>query len=53
MARRARTYETQQNTKYAIIIRWDTFRLDLVGRTQIIGAAMLLIALIGLKVYFL
>jgi hypothetical protein len=36
--------------KYAILIRWDTFRLDLVGRTQIIGAITLAAILIGLKI---
>ena len=37
--------------KYVILIRWDTFRLDLVGRAQIIGAIALAVALIGLKIF--
>jgi len=37
--------------RYAVLIRWGTFRLDLVGRPQIIAAIMLLTALIGLKVF--
>jgi hypothetical protein len=37
--------------KYLILIRWDTFRLDLVGRAQIIGAIALAAALIGLKIF--
>ena len=36
--------------KHAVLIRWGTFRLDLVGRAQIIGAIVVLGTLIGLKV---
>ena len=36
--------------KYVILIRWDKFRLDLVGRAQIVGAIGLIAAMIGLKV---
>jgi hypothetical protein len=39
--------------KYAILIRWGTFRLDLVGRTPIISVITLLAALIGLKTVLL
>jgi hypothetical protein len=37
--------------KYAVLIRWDKFRLDLVGRLQIIGAVTLIAGLIGLRVF--
>jgi hypothetical protein len=39
--------------KYVVLIRWDTFRLDLVGRVQIIGTVGIVATLIGLKVFFL
>ncbi|MGB7101565.1 MAG: hypothetical protein WBD95_22710 [Xanthobacteraceae bacterium] len=39
--------------KYIVLIRWNAFRLDLVGRFQIIAAITLVAALIGLKVFFL
>jgi hypothetical protein len=39
--------------KHVILIRWGTFRLDLVGRIQILGAAGLVAVLAGLKVFFL
>lgn len=37
--------------KYLVFIRWDAFRLDLVGRVQIIAAITLAAALIGLRVF--
>jgi hypothetical protein len=39
--------------KYVILIRWGTFRVDLVGRIQIAIAATALAALFGLKLFFL
>lgn len=35
--------------KYVILIRWGTFRLDLVGRLQIIAALAAIAGLLGLK----
>jgi hypothetical protein len=35
------------------MIRWGTFRLDLVGRTQILGAIALATALVGLRLFYL
>ncbi len=35
--------------KYAVLIRWGRFRLDLVGRLPILGAMTLLAALVGVK----
>jgi hypothetical protein len=40
----------QKLPKYAVLVRWGTFRLDLVGRVQIVGAVAIIAALIGLKV---
>jgi hypothetical protein len=37
--------------RYVVLIRWGTFRLDLVGRLQIIAAVTLVATLIGLKFY--
>jgi hypothetical protein len=37
--------------KYVILIRWGTFRLDLVGRLQIIAALTTVVGLFGLKVF--
>jgi hypothetical protein len=39
--------------KYVVLIRWGTFRLDLVGRLQIIAAATLIASIVGLKILFL
>jgi hypothetical protein len=39
--------------KHVVLIRWGTFRLDLIGRMQIIGAAVVIATIIGLKVLFL
>jgi hypothetical protein len=39
--------------KYAVLIRWGTFRLDLVGRVQILSAITILAALIGVKIFLL
>lgn len=39
--------------RYAILIRWGTFRLELVGRVQIAVAATLVAMLMGLKLFFL
>ncbi len=39
--------------KYAILIRWGNFRIDLVGRVQIAVAATLIAALLGLRLFFL
>jgi hypothetical protein len=38
--------------KYAILIRWGTFRLDLVGRTQIAIGTTVIAALLGARFYF-
>lgn len=35
--------------RYLILIRWGTFRLDLVGRIQIIAVVTVVAATIGLK----
>jgi hypothetical protein len=40
----------KRSQKYAVLIRWGTFRPDLVGRLQIIGAITAVTALIGLTV---
>jgi hypothetical protein len=37
--------------KYLVFIRWGAFRLDLVGRVQIVAAITLAAALIGLRVF--
>ena len=37
--------------RYVVLIRWGTFRIDLVGRLQIIGAITLAAAIIGLRVF--
>jgi hypothetical protein len=37
--------------RYIVLIRWGTFRLDLVGRIQIIGVITLVAAAVGLKVF--
>jgi hypothetical protein len=39
--------------KYLVLIRWGTFRLDLVGRLQIIAAATLIAAIVGLRIFLL
>jgi hypothetical protein len=39
--------------EYVILVRWGTFRLDLVGRGQIIVAIMLMAAVIGLRMLVL
>lgn len=36
--------------KYAVLIRWGTFRLDLVGRLPILAAVTLIAALVGRKI---
>jgi hypothetical protein len=36
--------------KYAVLIRWGTFRLELVGRGQIIAALALIAGLLGVEV---
>jgi hypothetical protein len=36
--------------KYVILIRWGTFRLDLVGRLQIVAVLTVIAGLLGLKV---
>jgi hypothetical protein len=36
--------------KYLILIRWGAFRVDLVGRIQVIAALALAAAIVGLKV---
>lgn len=38
--------------KYTVLIRLGNFRLDLVGRSQILGATVLIAGLVGLKLYF-
>lgn len=38
--------------KHAILVRWGTFRLDLVGRAQIIAAAAFIAAVIGLRLLY-
>lgn len=35
--------------KYAVLIRWGTFRFDLVGRLPILAAMTLIAALVGVK----
>jgi hypothetical protein len=37
--------------RHVVLIRWGTFRLDLVGRLQIIGTVTLIAGLIGLRVF--
>jgi hypothetical protein len=39
--------------KYAVLIRWGTFRLDLVGKVQIAIAATIVATIVGLKLFFL
>jgi hypothetical protein len=36
--------------KYAVLIRWGTFRVDLVGRLPILAAVTLIAALVGVKI---
>jgi len=36
--------------RYLILIRWGAFRLDLVGRIQVIAALTLAAAIVGLKI---
>lgn len=36
--------------KYAALIRWGTFRFDLVGRLPILAAVTLIAALVGVKI---
>lgn len=36
--------------KYAVLIRWGTFRIDLVGRLPILAAVTLVVALLGVKI---
>ena len=36
--------------KYLILIRWGAFRVDLVGRIQVIAALTLAAAIVGLKI---
>ena len=36
--------------KYLILIRWGAFRVDLVGRMQVIAALTLAAAIVGLKI---
>lgn len=38
--------------RYAVLIRWGSFRLDLVGRLQIAIAATAIAALLGARFYF-
>jgi hypothetical protein len=38
--------------KYLVLIRWGTFRLELVGRYQILGALALAAALLGLRLFY-
>lgn len=44
---------TNDPHKYAVLIRWGKFRLDLIGRTQILAALTLLATLIGLKLFYI
>jgi hypothetical protein len=37
--------------RHVILIRWGTFRLDVVGRFQIIGIVTLVAGLIGLRLF--
>jgi hypothetical protein len=39
--------------KYLVLIRWGTFRIDLVGRGQILAALALCAAAIGLRLFYL
>ena len=36
--------------RYLILIRWGDFRVDLIGRVQIIAAVALVLALVGWKI---
>jgi hypothetical protein len=38
--------------RHIVLIRWGTFRLELVGRTQIAIGATVLAALFGARFYF-
>ena len=38
--------------KYAVLIRWGSSRLDLVGRPQIIAFGALVAAIIGLRLFY-
>jgi len=37
--------------RHSVFIRWGTFRLDLVGRVQIIAAVSFVMALFGLRFF--
>ncbi len=37
--------------KHAVLIRWGTFRLDLVGRLQILAAIAAIVGFLGLKIF--
>jgi hypothetical protein len=37
--------------KHIVLIRWGTFRLDLIGRGQILAALALCAAVIGLRLF--
>jgi hypothetical protein len=39
--------------KYIILVRWNTFRLDLVGRTQIVTAITIVAAVFALRLFVL
>lgn len=38
--------------RHIVLVRWGTFRLEIVGRMQIAIGATVLAALIGLRFYF-
>jgi hypothetical protein len=42
----------ERSPRYVVLIRWGTFRLELVGRTQITIAATVVAALLGARFYF-
>jgi hypothetical protein len=37
--------------RYAVLVRWGAFRLDLIGRIQIVAAVTVLAAIVGLKLF--
>jgi hypothetical protein len=41
---------SRQAAQYAVLIRWGTFRFDLVGRLLILTAVTLIAALVGWKI---
>jgi hypothetical protein len=43
---------TDKLPKHVILVRWGTFRLDLVGRAQILAALALCAAVIGLRLFY-